>query len=166
MVIIRYALLLEVFTMNKIVLNSRGRNHIKFLPLNSGVVLPDSEGDRIRWAESVYNELLYSNEAERLFVSKRKGYLVTAWQLNGLYYLTQCIRNISGTYNTTIYINNEREDTINIAKFLRDNAINIMSDIKKQWDLLPFNANADELPANAESDLLSAESDEVPNEGA
>ena len=120
--------------MNKLLLNQKARNHIKVFPLYKGAEIPENEGDQIRWAESRFNELQQSDEAKRLFIYKnaKKGILVSVWELNNLYYLVQCIRNEFKTYNTIIYINNEREDTINIAKFIQANAINIMADYKQQ----------------------------------
>ena len=120
--------------MNRLLINQHARNHIKIFPLYKGAEIPEDEGDQIRWAKAQFEELQQSNEAERLFIyrSNKKGFLVSVWRLHDLYYIVQCIRNEFRTYNTIIYINNEKEDSINIAKFLQANAITIMKDYKQQ----------------------------------
>ena len=121
--------------MNKLLLNRRARNHIRFFPMKDTISnLPESESDRIKWCEAEFKRLERNNDAKRLVLhkNKAKGYLISVWQMDNLYYLILCLRNEFKTFNDTIYINSEREDTINIAKFLRDNVDQIMSDYKKQ----------------------------------
>lgn len=118
---------------SKLLLNEKARNHIKIMPLTD-VVLPEDEGDKIRWCEAQYNLLLNSNDAKRLYYYKnvRSGILIAVWELNDLYYIIQSIRNEFKTYNNVIYIHNEKNDCINIAKFLRTNMTEIMADYKQQ----------------------------------
>ena len=118
---------------SKLLLNERARNHIKIMPLTD-VILPEDEGDKIRWCEEQYNLLLNSDDAKRLYYYKnvRSGILIAVWELNDLYYIIQSIRNEYKTYNNVIYIHNERNDCINIAKFLRNNMTEIMSSFKQQ----------------------------------
>jgi len=119
---------------NKILLNQKGRNHIRIFPLYKDVCIPEDEADKIRWAQAKFEELENSSEAERLYIFKsvKKGYLVSVWQLNDLYYLVQSIRNEFSTYNSTIYITNEKNDMLAISKFLRENITTIMKDYKQQ----------------------------------
>lgn len=119
---------------NKILINSRARNHIKLFPLINGLDIPEDEGDKIRWCEERFKELEEDTKAVKLYnySSIKKGFSVTVWESKGLYYMVQCIRNEFRTYNTTIYIHNQKQDCINIAKFLRKNVISIMNDYKQQ----------------------------------
>ena len=121
--------------MNKLLLNERARNHIRFFPMKNTIAdLPESEGDRIKWCQSEFKRLQHSDTAKRLFYvrHKGKGYQISVWEMDGLYYLVQCLRNEFKTFNDTIYINKERDDTINIAKFLQANIDQIMQDYKNQ----------------------------------
>ena len=120
--------------MNKLLLADKGRNHIKIFPLYKDVEIPTDEGDKIRWAKARFEELQNANDANRLFICKnvKKGILISVWELNGLYYLIQCIRNEFKTYNVTVYIHNEKEDSLNIAHFLRAHMYEIMEDYKNQ----------------------------------
>lgn len=120
--------------MNKLLLSEKKRNHIKIMPLCDFDDIPDDEAGKINWCESKYNELQNSSEAVNLYLYKNapKGYLISVWQLNNLYYLIQCIRNEFKTYNSVIYINNNENDTLNIAKFLKANIQQIMADYKQQ----------------------------------
>ena len=122
--------------MNKLLMNERKRNHIRFL--FAGELpewLPEDEGDRIRWAESEFERLRQDPSARRLslFSNKRKGYLVSVWTLGGKTYVIQCLRTISGeTYVSTIYLGLTESDALAVAKFLRENADTIMRDYKRQ----------------------------------
>jgi uncharacterized HAD superfamily protein len=120
--------------MNKLLLNNNARNHIKFLPLNNSVEIPETEKERILWCESRFNELSNADNIIRHFTYKngKKGYSIGVWEYNGLYYLIQCIKNEFGTYNDVIYIEKNKDDLIAIAKFLQKNIITIMSDYKEQ----------------------------------
>lgn len=120
--------------MNKLLLNNNARNHIKIMALYNNPDVPDDEGERIRWCEKMFNNLQNSDKAVRIFSNKhvKKGFAISVWELDGLYYLIQSIRNEFGTYNNVIYINDIKEDTLNIAKFLKENAIGLMNDYRKQ----------------------------------
>lgn len=121
--------------MNKLLLNNTGRNHIKFFPMQNTIQsLPNSDAEKIKWCEQEFNKLQHSDAAKRLCIykNKSKGYLISVWELDGLYYLVQCIRNEFKTFNDTIYINGNKDDTLSIAKFLRDNIDTIMADYKDQ----------------------------------
>lgn len=121
--------------MNKLLLNERARNHIRFFPMTNTITnLPESEADKIKWCESEFKKLQHSNDAKRLFLAKHKskGYLISVWQLDDLYYMIHCLRNEFKTFNTTIYLSKDKDDCINIAKFLENNIVTIMQDYKQQ----------------------------------
>lgn len=121
--------------MNKLLLNERARHHIKIFPMkDTAPDLPDTEIERIRWCKAKYKELQHSDEARRLalFKHRGKGYLIAVWEMKGLYYLIECIRNEFKTFNDTIYITKDGDDAVNIAKFLVANIDTIMADYKAQ----------------------------------
>lgn len=121
--------------MNKLLLNERGRNHIKFFPMKDTIAdLPENESDRINWCKDKFYELQHRFDVQRLFLVKHKGkgYQISVWEMDGLYYLVQCLRNEFKTFNCTIYINKDKDDCINIAKFLENNITQIMADYKQQ----------------------------------
>lgn len=114
--------------MNKIVLNSKANNYIKVYPLKeSGLEPPVDEKEQIDFARNIFDKLKNAYEAKkRYFYSNRaKGVQISVWVYDKHTYLVQCIRNEYKTYNTTIYINNDSEESINdlisCAKFLRTN---------------------------------------------
>lgn len=120
--------------MNKLLLNSKGRNHIKLFPMKDLFDdIPEDEGDKIRWCESKYLHLQHSDDANRLLLhkNKAKGYLISVWELEGYYYLINCIRVASGAFVTTIYITKDGNDAKSIAGFLQQNVEEIMSDTKQ-----------------------------------
>lgn len=121
---------------NKLFLNDKGRNHIKVLPLSdAGLTVPTDDAEKIRWCKSVYTNLKNRGVNVETFKNRAKGYLIGVWELDGLYYLIQSIRNFSGVFVNTIYISKERGDLLSIAKFLKENADTIMDDYKQQiWD--------------------------------
>ena len=141
---------------NKLLINERARNHIKLFPVEEGVFtdIPEDEGDKIRWCEKEYNRLRNSIDAKRLFLEKNrsKGYLVSVWEMDGRYYLIQCLRNEFKTFNTIIYISKNKDDMISIAKFLKQNVDQIMKDYKDQ-----ILAARDELLKNAASNKVIGE---------
>lgn len=122
--------------MNKLLLNCRSRNHIRFLPAKEGMDLgiPTDDADKIKWCEDRFNQLQHRNDITRLcfYSHTKKGYLITVYEMDNLYYLVLCIRNEFRTYNTTIYIDTEKEQLIGIAKFLDKNNSQIMKDYKNQ----------------------------------
>ena len=121
--------------MNKLLLNEKARNHIRFFPMKGVELdLPEDEADRIRWCENEFDKLQHSMDANRLafYKHRNKGYLISVWEMEGRYYLIQCLRNEFKTFNTTIYISNDKDDCLNIAKFLDKNADQVMKDYKQQ----------------------------------
>lgn len=96
--------------------------------------IPTDPGEQIKWCAAKFKELQESGSAKRLSLhrNKAKGYQITVWELNGLYYLIQCIRNEFGTFNDTVYISRDGQDMLNIAKFLKENIETIMADYKAQ----------------------------------
>lgn len=143
--------------MNKLLLNDRGRNHIKFLPLGDIVPdLPESEADQIKWCRAEFKKLKQSMDAKRLYLHKNRsaGVLISVWEMEGRYYLILCLRNEFKTFNNTIYISKEREDCLSIAKFLKENYETIMTDYKQQiidaknWLLEQASKPVEETPVN------------------
>lgn len=134
--------------MNKLLLNQSGRNHIKILPLLDDVTLPTEPGDKIRWCEETYYRLQNNDNAKRLclYKNRSKGYLISVWEADSVYYLIQCIRNEFKTFNDTIYITKNGEDALAIAKFLKDNVDEILrgltADLIKAWKLIDGNQRA------------------------
>ena len=121
--------------MNKLLLNNSARNHIRFFPMKDTVEdLPETEAERIKWCEKEFKKLERSMDAKRLVLYKHKGkgYQISVWEMDGLYYLVQCIRNEFKTFNDTIYISKEKEDMLSIAKFLKENIETIMTEYKDQ----------------------------------
>lgn len=118
--------------MNKIILNSKASNYIKVCPLNgSGMEPPTDEKEQIDFAKDIFDKLKNASEAhKKYFYSNRaKGVQISVWLYNEHSYLVQCIRNEHNTLNTTIYINNDKDESVNdlisCAKFLRNNYANI-----------------------------------------
>ena len=124
--------------MNKLVLNPKGRNHFKILPFGDIVnTAPTDNGELIKWGEKLYNELEYSTNAINCFrkVNSGKGYMITVWQLEEKCYLIVSLRNEFSTYNNSIYVGtgeSQKQDFINIAKFLSENLNSLSKDYKKQ----------------------------------
>ena len=150
---------------NKLLINERARNHIKIFPVEEGVFddIPTDEGEKIRWCESQYKRLQSSIDAKRIFIDKHrgKGYLVSVWELDGRYYLIQCIRNEFKTFNTVIYVSKNKSDMLNIAKFLKQNVDQIMKDYKEQ--ILEARAA---LVKNAIENPVVGEAEDKPNGNA
>lgn len=121
--------------MNKLLLNNSARNHIKVFPMpDSGIEIPESGEDKIRWCEKEFNRLQSDASAKRLCLYKHrlKGYLISVWSLDGLYYLIVCLKNEFKTFNDTVYIGKDKDDMLSIAKFLHQNIDTIMADYKQQ----------------------------------
>ena len=124
--------------MNKLVLNPKGRNHFKILPFGDIVnAAPTDNGELIKWGEKLYNELEYSINAINCFrkVNSAKGHMLSVWQLEDKCYLIISLRNEFGTYNNCMYIGTgepQKQDFINIAKFLTENLNTLSKDYKKQ----------------------------------
>lgn len=121
--------------MNKLLLNNSARNHIRFFPMKDTISnLPESEKDRILWCKEEFKKLQHSDTAKRLVIYKHrlKGYLISVWEMDGLYYLIVCLRNEFKTFNDTIYISKDKDDMLSIAKFLQQNVDQIMKDYKNQ----------------------------------
>lgn len=120
---------------NKLLLNQTARNHIRFFPMEGTIPdLPETEAERIRWCEQRFKQLQDSFEAKRLalYKNRSKGYQISVWRMDGLYYIVQCLRNEWKTFNDTIYITKDGDDAVAIAKFLHDNIEEIKADYKQQ----------------------------------
>lgn len=121
--------------MNKLVLNSKARNHFRMYPLCKVDAFKGFEHSEDA-CEALYNGLLKDRDAQRLSIEKNKskGYMITVWHQpsNGLYFLICSIRNEFKTFNNTIYIDNHGDDMVKIAKFLKENIDGIMADYKDQ----------------------------------
>lgn len=124
--------------MNKLLLNHKARNHIKFEitheSLKPILQYPDDEAERIIWCKNRFTELQNSFDANRLFLAKHKGkgYMISVWEYKGVYYIIQCLRNEFKTFNTVIFVNENLNDSLAIAKFVEQNITEIMSDYKNQ----------------------------------
>lgn len=120
--------------MNKIILNKSGRNHIRIFPLKNIIPLPEDAAERIRLCQSVFVELQQSDDVKKhaYYRHTKKGYQVSVWELNQKIYLVNCIRDLDHNYITTIYISDNLNDMLGIAKFLVSNIDDIMKDYKNQ----------------------------------
>ena len=61
--------------------------------------------------------------------------MITVWQLEEKCYLIVSLRNEFSTYNNSIYVGtgkSQKQDFINIAKFLSGNLNSLSKDYKKQ----------------------------------
>ena len=120
--------------MNKLLLNKNGRNHIRIFPLKNIIKLPEDGAERIHLCEEIFTELQNSDDAVRHYYYRnvKIGHQLTVYELNNKIYLTNCMRDPDYNYITTIYISNNLDDMINIAKFLRVNMKQIADDYKQQ----------------------------------
>lgn len=120
--------------MNKIILNKNGRNHIRIFPLKNIIELPEDGAERIKLCQSIFVNLQQSNNAIKYayYRHTKKGYQVSVWQLDDKIYLVNCIRDLDYNYVTTIYISDNLNDMLGIAKFLVSNIDDIMHDYKNQ----------------------------------
>lgn len=116
--------------MNKLVLNPKGRNHIRYMALST-TVMPESEKEQLNMVEAIYNALCQYGVI--IYERVRSGnYSVKAVEHCGDYYVIISLRNEFNTYNNTIYEISSKDDAINIAKFVGKNMRTIMKDYKKQ----------------------------------
>lgn len=123
--------------MNKLLINHSARNHIKIFPMQDAAQflnMPATEAESIAWCNNIFENLRTSKDAKELSVygNRKSGYRISVWELGGLYYLVQCLKNEFNTFNTTIYISKEQNDMLAISKFLKENIETIMSDYKDQ----------------------------------
>ena len=130
---------------NKILLNNNSRNHIKFMPCTNKLDIPQDEKNQIIWCQEKFAELELNGVELNHYSSRKKGILLSVYELNDLYYLVQCLRNeqegifyakTSKTkdikiYNTTIYILESKNDASSIWEFLRKNNSEVMNDYKE-----------------------------------
>ena len=120
--------------MNKILLNQKGRNHIKVMLLKDcELEMPEDAAEKIKFCEKVF-ATLQQEEATRHYYYRnvKKGYQITVYQINDMVYLTNCIRDMDHNYISTIYVSKNLNDMNSIAKFLRQNIETVMSDYKEQ----------------------------------
>lgn len=116
--------------MNKLVLNPKGRNHFRFLPLKNRE-LPKDEKEQIQLVESLYNDLV--NKGIVLYTKSKSGsYSVKAVQLNDNYFIVVSLSNEFKTYNNTIYETSTKNDALAISNFIGKNITTMMADYKKQ----------------------------------
>ena len=120
--------------MNKIILNKNGRNHIRIFPLKGIIEMPENEAKKIELCKSIFQELQQSDNVIKhaYYRHTKKGYQVSVWELNQKIYLVNCIRDLDYNYITTIYIGDNLNDMLGIAKFLVNNIDEIMRDYKNQ----------------------------------
>lgn len=120
--------------MNKILLNTKGRNHIRIFPLKDIIKMPEDGAEKIKLCESIFVELQQSDNAVRhaYYRHTKKGYQVSVWELNNKIYLVNCVRDMEHNYVTTIYIGDNLNDMLGIAKFLVNNIEEMMEDYKNQ----------------------------------
>lgn len=115
--------------MNKLILNNKSHNFIKFYPLNNTTI----EGDDIEWCKSQWDNLLHTATINTQYSNKQIGYLITTLSLGSLYYLVQCLRGPNGQ-TVSVYINNNKEDNESIAKFLNENLKETLINTRKQLE--------------------------------
>lgn len=122
--------------MNKLIMNPKGTNYISVFPVDEGVLgeYPKDEAGQIRWAEAVYKRLESDANAKRRLLAhnKKRGYMISVWSLDGVAYAIQCISIGSRVYKITVYVLKSESDAVAIAKFLQQNADELMDDYKRQ----------------------------------
>ena len=108
---------------NKLLLNNKN-NKIQIAPL-CDMDVPD---DKIKWCENIFNQLKTDKKAVQIydFSSQKKGYQVSVWKSNDLYYLIQCLKGSQKNYNTIIFIDNNENDILSTARFLSKNIVVLM----------------------------------------
>ena len=118
--------------MNKILLNTKGRNHIRIFPLKNIIEMP--EENKTEFCKKIFVELQQSDNVIKhaYYRHTKKGYQVSVWELNDKIYLVNCVRDMEHNYVTTIYISDNLNDMLGIAKFLVNNIEDIMKDYKNQ----------------------------------
>lgn len=129
--------------MNKIVLDTsnEAKNYTTFIPANSQVEkdydFPTDEADQIVFCEKLFLNLQSSKEAKQHYLSQRKkyGFLISVIEFDNYYYLGICMQLESDIYKTTIYINNDLNDTIALAKFERNHLPAMRSEYKQMCKL-------------------------------
>lgn len=121
--------------MNKILLNQKGRNHIKVMLLkDSDLEMPTDKIEQIKFCETLFANLQHDDNAIRHFYYRnvKKGYQIAVYESDSKIYLANCIRDMEHNYITTIYVSKNLNDLKNIAKMLRENIETIMDDYKNQ----------------------------------
>lgn len=110
--------------MNKLLLADKANNYISIFPLKKDIEIPENKEEQIEWCKKTFENLQKSTEAKRLHIYRnvKSGILVSVWELDNYYYIIQSIRKpLTREYNNIIYINTEKEDSIQIAKVLTQN---------------------------------------------
>lgn len=123
--------------MNKILLNQKGRNHIRVMPLKECLVIPEDGAESIKMCQTIFTNLQHSDDVVRHSYHKqaKKGYLTGVYELQDKIYLTNCIRTADkGIYVLNIYVfpGNLLGDALAIEKFLIENIETMMADYKNQ----------------------------------
>lgn len=118
--------------MNKILLNKNGRNHIRIMPLKGIIELPTENTSK--FCEQLFLDLQNDDNAKRHYYYRnvKLGHQVTVYESDNKIYLTNCMRDLDYNYVTTVYISDNLNDMLNIAKFLRANMKQIAEDYKNQ----------------------------------
>ena len=114
--------------MNKLRLNNKINNNIKFFPLGFDLDAKNAK-EEIEWAEKTWNYLLNDEKLKRhSFYSKNlkeTKYIITVYSDDKYTYLIQCLRTKWNTDSTMVYMQPVSEDNINdfkaIAKFMHLN---------------------------------------------
>ena len=118
--------------MNKILLSKNGRNHIRIFPLKGIIEIP--EENQSKFCEDLFLELQNDESAIRHYYYRnvKLGHQITVYESKNKIYLTNCMRDLDYNYVTTIYISDNLNDMLGIAKFLRQNMKQIADDYKNQ----------------------------------
>lgn len=125
--------------MNKLLLSKNGRNHIKVFICQNCEAVPEDDAEKIRFSESIFNELQKSDDAIRhsYYCNRKKGILTAVYELRDKLYLDYCFRTAEkGFYITILYVypNNQESfnDLLAIEKFLRSNISELGESYKAQ----------------------------------
>lgn len=116
--------------MNKLLLNPKARNHIKYQPLSLDNI-PEDESEQIKMVEDLYDELV--DKGVILYEKVKIGsHSIKTVRLDERYFIVTSLRNEFGTYNNRIDEIKNRNDAVAVATFIGKNIRTTMKDYKKQ----------------------------------
>lgn len=106
------------------VLDNKAMNYNKVMCLYDYEIEPDPK--------AICDDLDNATELVK-YRHVRKGFMITVAELNNYYYLIQCVKHDeSGSYINNIYVSENKNDMLAIAKFLNKNLMELAHSYKEQ----------------------------------